>query len=451
MHLSQQKIALEEIITKWEAENYAADSVFRRYYKGRRYIGARDRRVLQTGFYCYLRYKTSIDELVQQYDATNKAVNRADMAFYLSGAVAKEALLAEGAEKLPDETDLTQISPAVNMPDFLYQQLQVLPDSMALMQAMQQQAPITLRCESLDDVESLYQRLHGEEIAVTKGVYSPFALQIGKRLSNDFFSGKDDIHAPNIHAPNIHAPNIHAPNIHAPDYQDEGAQIVALLSLQAAVLATTHEGKKHARILDFCAGSGGKLLAMNSFAPYIADDVTCNFVALNIDASNREKLKIRLKNYQNGKLEAKIYHNAQHIKRKFHLVLADVPCSLIGTLRRNPDRKWKLTPEKLNDLQTTQASILQQAAGKTADNGFVCYVTCSLLPCENQDIIKNFLESDEGKAFQPVSASAIAPDLCQKLQAGTDSPYLQLRPDRHGCDGFFIAFLQKSSKATGID
>ncbi len=429
MHLSQQKIALEEIITKWETENYAADSVFRRYYKSRRYIGARDRRVLQTGFYCYLRYKISIDELVQQ----NQAVNRAEMGFYLSGAVTKEALLAEGTD-LPDALDnapdLTQISPATNMPDFLYQQLQVLPDSMALMQAMQQQAPITLRCESLDDVESLHQGLLAKEIEVTKGVYSPFALQIGKRLSNDFFSGKDDNHAPKIHAP---------------DYQDEGAQIVALLSLQAAVLATTQEGKKHARILDFCAGSGGKLLAMNSFASYIADDVTCGFVALNIDASNREKLKIRLKNYRDGKLDAKIYHNAQHIKRKFHLVLADVPCSLIGTLRRNPDRKWKITPEKLNDLQANQASILRQAAGKTADNGFICYVTCSLLPCENQDIIKNFLGSDEGKAFQPVSASAIAPDLCQKLQAGTDSPYLQLRPDRHGCDGFFIAFLQKTA------
>ncbi|MCH9851889.1 MAG: RsmB/NOP family class I SAM-dependent RNA methyltransferase [Alphaproteobacteria bacterium] len=433
MHLSQQKIALEEIITQWEAENYAADSVFRRYYKGRRYIGARDRRVLQTGFYCYLRYKISIDELVQQNGATNPACNRAEMAFYLSGAVTKEAFLAEGADlvnAIDNAPALEEISPAINMPDFLYQQLQNLPDSNALMQAMQQQAPITLRCESLDDVDRLYQRLLAEEIDVTKGKYSPFALQIGKRLSNDFFSGKDDTHASNIHAP---------------DYQDEGAQIVALLSLQAAVLATTQEGKKHARILDFCAGSGGKLLAMNSFASYITDEMTCNFVALNIDASNREKLKIRLKNYRNGKLDAKIYHNPQHIKRKFHLVLADVPCSLIGTLRRNPDRKWKLTPEKLNDLQVTQASILQQAAGKTADNGFLCYVTCSLLPCENQEMIATFLKSDVGKAFQPVSVSVIAPELCQKLGADVNNPYLQLRPDRHGCDGFFIAFLQKTT------
>ena len=80
MHHSQQKIALEEIITQWEAENYAADSVFRRYYKGRRYIGARDRRVLQSGFYCYLRYKTSIDEWAQKHETAS----RADIALYLS-------------------------------------------------------------------------------------------------------------------------------------------------------------------------------------------------------------------------------------------------------------------------------------------------------------------------------------------------------------------------------
>ena len=298
---------------------------------------------------------------------------------------------------------------------------------------MQLQAPITLRCESQDDIDKLYDRLVGEDIAVTKGKYSPFALHIGKRLSNDFFSVKN------------------SQDIYAPDYQDEGAQIVALLSLQAAILATKQEGKKHARILDFCAGSGGKLLAMNSFAPTISDEIAVDFVALNIDARNRDKLKIRLKNYRDanamrGKLDAKIYHNAQHIKRKFHLVLADVPCSLIGTLRRNPDRKWKLTPEKLTDLQATQANILRQAASKTADNGFVCYVTCSLLPSENQEIIESFLRCDDGKAFQPVSVSAFAPEISQKLEAGTDNPYLQLRPDKHGCDGFFIAFLQKAPK-----
>ena len=252
-------------------------------------------------------------------------------------------------------------------------------------------------------------------------------MHVGKRLSNDFFKNTD---------------------FQDPDYQDEGAQIVALLALQAALLATKQDDKKHARILDFCAGSGGKLLAMNSFAPIISDEIMFDFVALNIDARNRDKLKIRLKNYRDEKitgekLDAKIYHNAQHIKRKFHLVLADVPCSLIGTLRRNPDRKWKLTPEKLNDLQATQASILRQAAGKTADNGFICYVTCSLLPSENQEIIVGFLNSDDGKSFQPASIAAIAPDLCQKLDADTNTPYLQLRPDRQGCDGFFIAFLQK--------
>ena len=432
MHHSQQKIALEEIITQWESQNYAADSVFRRYYKSRRYIGARDRRVLQSGFYCYLRYKNSINEWAQTYETASRAA----IAFYLSGAVEKQADLADGVVDdgvdLSELPNLEEISPDANMPDFLYQYLQSLPDSMALLQTMQQQAPITLRCESLDDVDKLYQRLLAEDIAVTKGQYSPFALHVGKRLANDFFSGKD---------------------IQDPDYQDEGAQIVALLALQAAVLATKQEGKKHARILDFCAGSGGKLLAMNSFAPTISDEIAVDFIALNIDARNRDKLKIRLKNYRDGKfhdgkLNAKIYHNAQHIKRKFHLVLADVPCSLIGTLRRNPDRKWKLTPEKLIDLQATQASILRQAATKTADNGFLCYVTCSLLPCENQEIIADFLNNDDGKAFQPVSVSALAPEISQKLEAGTDNPYLQLRPDRHGCDGFFYRVFAENHLKT---
>ena len=165
MHHSQQKIALEEIITLWERDNYAADSVFRRYYKGRRYIGARDRRILQSGFYCYLRYKISIDEWALQYET----INRADIAFYLSGGGEQNADMPD----MPELPDLQEISPDANMPDFLYQQLQNLPDSIALIQAMQQQAPITLRCESQDDVDKLYHRLLADNIEVTKGNIRP--------------------------------------------------------------------------------------------------------------------------------------------------------------------------------------------------------------------------------------------------------------------------------------
>ncbi len=430
MHFSQHHIALAELIEIWQSNNYAADKVFRRYSQARRYIGARDRRILQAGFYYYLRHKLTVEYVMTQASLPDDDMARAQSAFYLWGEHPHHDELCQPLKAVLPETEtlMAQLPSAVKMgmPEFLFDKLNTLPKAEDLLQALAQQAPITLRC---GDSDGLYDAFVAEGVTVEKGKLSPLALHVQQRLSVDM-------------------PALHQRQA---EYQDEGAQIVAWLCLhfllQSAPLET---GKVH--FLDYCVGSGGKIFAMADFASRLFSSMVpmLDYSALNIDSRNREKLHQRLKKYRKSYPDYKlrIFHQATQIKNKFKMVLADVPCSLTGTLRRNPDRKWKITQENLQQLQNTQMEIMQGASALVKNEGYLCYVTCSLLPEENQLIIDKFLASDAGQAFQPVDLRVFASSLPKELSdigAEMDNSYLQLRPDIHGCDGFFIAFLQRKS------
>lgn len=134
--------------------------------------------------------------------------------------------------------------------------------------------------------------------------------------------------------------------------------------------------------------------------------------------------------------------NDQRVKRlrgKAHRVLIDAPCSGLGTLRRNPDLKWRQHPESLVELCEIQARILRQASRCVAPGGRMVYATCSLLPEENEDQVTAFLA--ENPDFTLLDANQILADRCGKLTMA--GPYLSLRPDRHATDGFFAAVMER--------
>jgi 16S rRNA (cytosine967-C5)-methyltransferase len=131
-----------------------------------------------------------------------------------------------------------------------------------------------------------------------------------------------------------------------------------------------------------------------------------------------------------------------HIKRlagKIDRVLVDAPCSGLGTLRRNPDLKWRQTPESITELAVKQARILDAAATLVKRGGRLVYATCSVLPEENEEIVDAFLAKHEdfqlGDAAGQFKRAGIA------LDAGR---LLRLLPHRHGCDGFFAAVLERA-------
>src|SRR5581483_10195758 len=209
--------------------------------------------------------------------------------------------------------------------------------------------------------------------------------------------------------------------------QDEASQLVALL---------VGEG----RVLDCCAAPGGKtaLLAnRNTDAKIVAVDIH----------PHRARL---LRNLVGAANVMVVAADARQLpfSAQFENVLVDAPCSGTGTLARNPEIKWKLRPEDLDDLRTRQLEILRSAAARTTSGGKVVYSTCSLEPDENQQVIEQFLS--EHPSFKILKCSKELERLKSQGELGwgeidslVKGPYLRTIPGIHPCDGFFTAIMQR--------
>lgn len=220
------------------------------------------------------------------------------------------------------------------------------------------------------------------------------------------------------------------------EVQDLGSQIIA-------ALVAARRGEF---IVDFCAGAGGKTLALGS-----AMDNTGRLYALDTSAVRLARFKPRLvrSGLSNVWPIAISGLNDDRIKRlssKAHAVLVDAPCSGLGTLRRNPDLKWRIGPESVATLQQQQEAILRAASRLVKPGGRLIYATCSLLPQENEALVERFLSSCP--EFSRVPAAEVLarqririPSDWQPLNAAGD---LMLWPHRAGSDGFFAACMVRA-------
>ncbi|MGH6627906.1 MAG: RsmB/NOP family class I SAM-dependent RNA methyltransferase, partial [Burkholderiaceae bacterium] len=193
--------------------------------------------------------------------------------------------------------------------------------------------------------------------------------------------------------------------------------------------------------------AGGKTLAIGA-----AMRSTGRLYAFDTSAHRLDALKPRLarSGLSNVHPAAIAHERDERIKRlagKIDRVLVDAPCSGLGTLRRNPDLKWRQSPQAVEELTLKQAAILQSAARLLKPGGRLVYATCSVLPQENEAIAQAFTEAH--KDFSPVEAGEIlshlkvegAASLCGGPSSGAE--YLRLWPHRHGTDGFFAAVWVK--------
>jgi 16S rRNA (cytosine967-C5)-methyltransferase len=216
------------------------------------------------------------------------------------------------------------------------------------------------------------------------------------------------------------------------EVQDEGSQLLALLV----------EAKRGEMVVDFCAGAGGKTLALGA-----AMRSTGRLYAFDTSAHRLEALKPRLarSGLSNVHPVAIAHERDERIKRlagKIDRVLVDAPCSGLGTLRRSPDLKWRQNRGVVEQMAVTQIAILQSAARLLKPGGRLVYATCSMLREENEAIAEAFSAANTGFV-----ALEVAPLLTHAgvEQAGNlcTGPYLRLWPHRHGTDGFFAAVWQK--------
>lgn len=196
------------------------------------------------------------------------------------------------------------------------------------------------------------------------------------------------------------------------EVQDASSQLVApLLDVQPGM-----------RVIDACAGAGGKTLHLASLM-----ENKGQLIAMDLYESKLKQLKLRAKRNSAFNIEYRIIDSTKVIKKlygKADRVLIDAPCSGLGVLKRNPDAKWKLQPEFIDNIRKVQAEVLESYSKMVRPGGKLVYATCSVLPSENQDQIKRFMNTDTGKTFTFVKDRSIL-------------------ASESGFDGFYMALLER--------
>ena len=215
------------------------------------------------------------------------------------------------------------------------------------------------------------------------------------------------------------------------EIQDEGSQLVALLAGAAPGM----------RVLDYCAGAGGKTLALAMTMANKGHVVAADVSAPRLEGAVRRLRRAGVHNVERHLMEA----GDKWAKRRagsFDRVLVDAPCTGTGTWRRNPDARLRLTETDLAELVAKQAAILVAAARLVRPGGRLVYAVCSVLAEEGAGQVERFLAAEPG--FKVVPAGKAWPGTSPALAPGA-SPYLATTPRRHGTDGFFAAVLERAA------
>lgn len=217
------------------------------------------------------------------------------------------------------------------------------------------------------------------------------------------------------------------------EVQDEGSQLLAMLV----------DPKRQEMVIDYCAGAGGKTLALGAMMRS-----TGRLYAFDVSAARLARAKPRfarsgLSNIHPVVIRAQGDDRIRRLAGKAHRVLVDAPCTGLGTLRRNPDLKWRQSADELDRLCVEQAQILDQASVCVRPGGRLVYATCSLLAEENEAQVDAFLARNP--AFELVDAKALLPfGLRESDRPAVDERgMVHLRPDWHGTDGFFAAVMRR--------
>jgi 16S rRNA (cytosine967-C5)-methyltransferase len=196
------------------------------------------------------------------------------------------------------------------------------------------------------------------------------------------------------------------------EVQDASSQLVArFLDVQPGM-----------RVVDTCAGAGGKTLHIASLM-----ENKGQLIAMDLYESKLKQLKLRAKRNGAFNIEYRIIDTTKVIKKlheKADRVLIDAPCSGLGVLKRNPDAKWKLQPEFIDNIRKVQAEVLESYSKIVKPGGKLVYATCSILPSENQEQIKKFLTTEIGKSF-------------------TFTKDVKILASESGYDGFYMALLER--------
>ena len=422
MHPKALLDACAELVRLTLKFDHPADGVVSRFFREHRNLGPRERATLAETVYTVLRKKLLFDHLAPSGSGP-KERRLAILGFHGPRDFLKSALTDQEKRWL-DQCDQVQVADLMerhrhNLPEWLVEPLkaQLGAEFWPLVASLEAGAGLDLRVNDFKEKRADVQKeLAKLGVPSQPTPYSPWGLRIdGKPALNKF-----DVFTRG-----------------AVEVQDEGSQLLALLL----------DAKRGEMVVDFCAGAGGKTLAIAA-----SMRSTGRLYAFDTSAHRLEALKPRLarSGVSNVHPAAIAHERDDRIKRlagKIDRVLVDAPCTGLGTLRRNPDLKWRQSMQGVQEMAVKQAAILQSAARLLKSGGRLVYATCSVLPEENEAIAQAFTAANEG--FEVLDIADLLGQLrvpdAQGLCSGGDSGsrYLRLWPHRHGTDGFFAAVWVK--------
>ncbi|MBS0428747.1 MAG: RsmB/NOP family class I SAM-dependent RNA methyltransferase [Proteobacteria bacterium] len=398
--------------------DHPADAVVSRYFRDNRQLGPRERTTLAETVYTVLRKKLLFDHLAPSGTGP-KERRLAILGFHGPRDFLKSAL-NDTEKRWLDACDA--VAPADllerhrhNLPEWLVAPLkaQLGDEFWALAEALQQPAPLDLRVNAfMAKRAEVREELARAAIKSVATPYSPWGLRV---------EGKPPVN------------RLDAFTRGAVEVQDEGSQLLALLL----------DAKRGEMVVDFCAGAGGKTLAIGATMRNTGRLYAFDTSAHRLDALKPRLARSGLSNVHPAAIAHERDDRVKRLAGKIDRVLVDAPCSGLGTLRRNPDLKWRQSPGSVKELEQKQAAILRSAARLVKSGGRLVYATCSVLPEENEAIAEAF--AAEHPDFVPVEAGQLLAGLkvegAARLAAGGEGGqrYLRLWPHRHGTDGFFAA------------
>ncbi|MBA4143072.1 MAG: RsmB/NOP family class I SAM-dependent RNA methyltransferase [Nitrosospira sp.] len=409
-HLDSATAALRAVLPL----EHPADSILRHFFRDNPKLGAYDRAFIAETVFGTLRHRFFLEgaaglatprALLLGYLARFQGMNLRELTPLTSEAEAKWIAQLKAVRLESQPLDIQ-----AEFPGWLLEKLRGFMDNGTILDlghSLQEPAPLDLRVNTLlADRQEVLASLKKDGIEGSATRYSPIGIRLaGKPAINRhelFLTGKVEV-------------------------QDEGSQLLGYLV----------SPRRRDMVVDFCAGAGGKTLMLGALMHSQG-----RLYAFDTSEKRLNNLRPRLKRSGLSNLHPQLIINENDLKvkrltGKIDRVLVDAPCSGLGTLRRNPDLKWRQSPHTIEELKRKQAAILSSAANLLKPGGRLVYATCSFLPEENQEIVGGFLSGNP--RFRRLNCAALL--MQQKIPLDT-GVFMQLSPRIHHTDGFFAAALE---------
>lgn len=414
--------AATELLRQALTFEHPFDAVAQRFFREQRALGPRERALLADAAYSVLRRLRWFEKLAstgkgpreRRLAILSLALGDSDASRWAAALGDDEAAWLEScAQSARASLEEWPAACRHNLPDWLAESLQTQVGEesfQSLAQSLLETAPLDLRVNlSKEKRAPVLAELAAEGVECEATAYSPWGLRV---------KGKHSL------------AKLNAYQRGAIEVQDEGSQLLALLL----------DARRGEMVADFCAGAGGKTLAIGA-----AMRNTGRLYAFDTSAHRLQALQPRLaKSGLSIVYPSAIAHEQDarlaRLAGKMDRVLVDAPCSGLGTLRRSPDLKWRTSAAEIQVLQQKQTAILSAAARLVKPGGRLVYATCSLLQEENERVAEAFGGAHSG--FKPLGLAGVLAALRvpqSENLCSSDGQYLRLWPHRHGTDGFFAA------------